>query len=158
GESPVETFAAVVRDNLADAVVVQDSHGKPLYPGSTALEAPIDNNAEWAVAREQEYQKGDYAAAAASDARIAEAKRDIHAQAGALQAEAACWLKVGRMMDGLARLSQIADDPTLRNAVSAQGTLVVPNAQLLLLKSIRPSSEGHPGEEDLRGLRQRTLN
>jgi signal transduction histidine kinase len=167
GESAMEKFSAVVRGNLADAVVINNDDGKPLYPTAAVPMAAVEQTAVWSAARELEYQKKNYVAAAAAYARIVEASRDIHTKARALQAEATCWLKAGRKMDALARLSQIAGDPTLRNALGAEGTLIAPNAQLLLLKSLQREGsaavrgtpvDGPGGGEFLAALRQRTLD
>ena len=76
GNSPAEKFSAVMRANLAYAVVICDDHGNPVYPSAAALDAPIEDNAEWAAAREQEFQKKDYPAAITAYARIAATSRD----------------------------------------------------------------------------------
>ena len=172
GDSAMEKFAGVVRANLADAAVIHDDNGKPVYPNTPPLDAPREDRTEWTAAREQEFQKKDYPAAAAAYARIVGASRDIHTKARALQAEATCWLKAGRKREALERLSQIAGDSTLRNAISAQGTLIAPSAQLLLLKLLnvgttsvgsaqveQDSRDGMPASGSPAGfLAQRTLD
>ncbi len=52
--APAETFAAIVRANLADAVIVTDGAGKVLYPSAPAAGAEIrvEETAEWMRARE----------------------------------------------------------------------------------------------------------
>ena len=84
-----------------------------------------------ALARELEFQKSDYAAAAEAYARVAQASQDRHAQARARQSQAGCLLKAGQKAKALAQLADLAADPGLRNAISVQGTLIVPNAQLV---------------------------
>ncbi|MDO8543276.1 MAG: HAMP domain-containing sensor histidine kinase [Opitutaceae bacterium] len=133
-DSAAGKFAAIARANLADAAVVHDGTGKPLYPGTANFETPVDEKADWVAVRELEFQKKDYVGAAAAYAQIVEASRDIHTKARALQSEATCRLKAGDTTAALARLSQLAGDGSLRNATSAQRTLIAPNAQLLLLQ------------------------
>lgn len=133
-DSPASVFAAIVRAKWANSVVVYDDAGKALYPSAMGQETRAPETGEWAVARELEFQKKNFAAAAEAYGRIAEAARDLHAKARALQAQAGCLVKAGRKDDALRRLAQLAGDASLSDAGSAQGTWVVPNAQLLILK------------------------
>ena len=153
-DSPVELFAAIVRSNLADSVAVYDRSGKVAYPASGSIETPTEEKGDWALARELEFQKTNYLAAAEAYGRVAQASQDIHAQARARQAQAGCLLKAGRKEEALARLAELAGDPGLRNAISAQGTLIVPNAQLLILKL---ASSAETGRDDFSALRQQAL-
>ena len=154
-DSPAELFAAVVRSNLADSVVVYDRSGKVAYPASGSLETPAEENGDWTLARELEFQKSDYPAAAEAYGRVAQASQDLHAKARARQAQAGCLAKAGRKAEALARLVELAGDPDLRNAISAQGTLIVPNAQLLILK-LAASAEA--GRDDFSALRQQAID
>jgi len=154
-DSPAELFAAIVRSNLADSVVVYDRSGKMTYPASGSIETPAEEKGDWARARELEFQKSDYPAAAEAYGRAAQASQDLHARARARQAQAACLLKAGRKEEALARLAELAGDPGLRNAISAQGTMIVPNAQLLILK-LAASAEA--GRGDVSTLRQQALD
>jgi len=70
-DSPADTFDAIVRSNLADSVVVHDGSGNVLYP--RILESPPEEKGESAAARELEFQKKDYTAAAEAYFRIAKA-------------------------------------------------------------------------------------
>jgi signal transduction histidine kinase len=153
--SPAEWFAAVVRANLADSVVVYDRSGKVVYPASGSIETPTEEKGDWAPARELEFQKSDYPAAAEAYGRVAQASQDTHAKARARQAQAGCLLKAGRKEGALARLAELAGDPGLRKAISAQGTLIVPNVQLLILK-LAAGAEG--GRDDSSALRQQALD
>jgi len=152
--SPAEVFAAVVRSNLADSVVVHDRSGKVAYPASGSIETPAEEKGDWALARELEFQKSDYPAAAEAYGRIAQSSQAMLARARARQAQAACLLKAGRKEEALARLAELAGDPGLRNAVSAQGTLIVPNAQLLILKL---AAGVEAGRDYFSALRQQAL-
>jgi signal transduction histidine kinase len=153
--SPAEMFAAVVRSNLADSVVAYDRLGKVIYPSSASLETPTEEMGDWAVARELEFQKTNCLAAAAAYGRIAQASQDIHAKARARQSQAGCLFKAGRKGQALAGLAELAGDPSLRRAISAQGTLVVPNVQLLILKL---AAGAEAGRDDFSALRQQALD
>lgn len=142
---PGETFAAVVRSNLADSVVLYDRLGKVIYPSSAGLETPTEETGDWAPARELEFQQTNYVAAAAAYGRIAEASQDLHAKARARQSQAGCLLKAGRKEAALGCLAELAGDSRLRQAMSAQGTLIVPNAQLLILKLLTSPEPGASG-------------
>jgi signal transduction histidine kinase len=154
-DSPAELFAAIVRSNLADSVVVYDRSGKVVYPASGSIETPEEETGDWAPVRELEFQKTNYLAAAEAYGRIAQSSQDTRVQARARQSQAGCLLKAGRKAEALARLAELAGDPGLRNAISAQGTMIVPNAQLLILK-LAASAEA--GRNDFNPLRQQTLD
>ncbi|MBI5766730.1 MAG: hypothetical protein HZA93_02995 [Verrucomicrobia bacterium] len=138
GGAPAETFAAIVRAKLADGVIVTDGAGKVLYPASAAAgaEMRVEETAEWARARELEFQRNDLAGAAEIYGRIVESGREANTRARAMQAQAVCWLKAGEKERALARLAELAGDASLRHAVSAQGALIGPDAQLLILKTV----------------------
>ena len=138
--SPSENFAALVRANRADAVVVYDATGKLLYPASATIDAPPGEDTDLARA---------------------------------FQTQAAEFLKAGQKEQALAKLAELNGDARLRNAVSAQGALIVPNAQLLILKIVsgstdEPRQQGGPGAPRAAGdggatertahLRQQTLD
>jgi signal transduction histidine kinase len=147
GGTPAETFAAIVRANLADAVIVTDGAGKVLYPSSLAVADAgmrVEASPDWARARELEFQKNDLAGAAEIYGRIAESGREANARARAMQAQAACWLKAGETERALARLAELAGDASLRHAGSAQGALIGLDAQLLILKTLARWSRGAP--------------
>jgi hypothetical protein len=155
GDSPANTFAAIVRSNLADSVVVYDGGGNVLYPSLGNQESPPEGNGEWAPGRELEFQKKDYPAATKAYLRIAESAPDFHVKARALQSAAGCLLKAGDKVHALQHLAELSSDPSLRKAVTSQGTLIVPNAQLLILKSL---ASPEAGATDFSMLRQQTLD
>jgi len=147
--APAETFATIVRSNLADSVVVYDRSGKLLYPSLAGPELFVraEERDDWAAARELEFQKTNYLLAAEAYGRLAESSQEIHGKARAMQSQASCFLKAGRKDGALKRLTELANDPSLRHARSAPGVLIAPNAELLILKL-----EGDPASE----LRRRT--
>ncbi len=154
-DSPAEMFAAIVRSNLADSVVIYDASGQVAYPATGSSELPAEEKGDWVLARELEFQKRDHLAAAEAYGRIAQVSQDAHARARAWQAQAACLLKAGRKAEALARLTELAGAPDLRNAVSAQGTLIVPNAQLLILKLL---ASAEADRDEFSALRQQALD
>ena len=133
--SPSEAFAAIIRANFADGVVVYDGMGKVLYPAAAIVETPAGGNS---------------------------------GAARTLQAQAAELLKSGKSEQALAKLAELVGDARLRNAVGAQGALIVPNAQLLILKllnnevgtalrAVRDDDDGRLGEASLpHDIAQRT--
>lgn len=133
--SASEIFASIVRSNLADSIVVYDRTGRAAYPSSAGEpQNQFEEKGEWATARELEFQKTNYLAAAEAYGRIAQASQDIHAKARALQSQAGCLLKIDRRDEALKHFLELADNASLRDAVSAQGSLIVPNVQFLILK------------------------
>jgi signal transduction histidine kinase len=153
-DSPAELFAAIVRSDSADSVVVYDRSGNVSYPSLAGVETPSDETSDWTVARELEFRGSDYPAAAEAYGRIAQSSGNIHAQARAWLAQAVCLLKAQRNKEALACLVELAGDPGLRDGISAQGTLVVPNAQLLILKL---AGGADADRDDLSALRRQTL-
>jgi signal transduction histidine kinase len=152
---PAEQFAGVVRSNLADSVVVYDRLGKAVYPSSVSVEMPEEAKGDWAVAQELEFQKTNYLAAAEAYGRIAQSSQDSRVQARARQSQAGCLLKGGRKEQALAQLAELAGDPGLRNAISSQGALIVPNVLLQILKL---ADGAEAGRVDLSALRRQALH
>ena len=136
--SPAQIFATLVRANLADSVVIFDDSGKALYPSATVPGTPLEESGDWVLAKELEFQKKDFAAAAAAYSRIADlrpgAAVSTTSRARAMQSQASCLLNAGQKAQALKCLEVLASDPSLQQSTSAQGTLIVPNAQLLILK------------------------
>ncbi|MBI4325639.1 MAG: HAMP domain-containing histidine kinase [Chloroflexi bacterium] len=132
-------FAAIIRSPLADSVVIYDASGTAVYPGPSgwqpnrATEAPT---AELASARELEFQKTNYTAAAEVYARMAQSSTNLHLRAAALQSQAGCLLKAGEKDRAIGLLTELTANAACADATSEQGALLMPNAQLLLLKLI----------------------
>jgi signal transduction histidine kinase len=140
---------------LADAVVVYDPSGKAIYPASARIETSTGDSSDWVLARELEFQKTNYLAAAEAYGRIAQSSQDIHTQAQAWQAQAGCLVKAARTNEALGHLAGLASKPGLRNAFSAQGTLVVPN---VLLQILQLASSAEAGSTNPSALRQQALD
>ena len=87
-------------------------------------------------------------------ATVAESAAENADLARALQAQAAKLLKAEQKEQALARLTELVGDARLRETSSAQGALIVPNAQLLILKTLA-TAEPSP---KFAALRQQTLD
>ena len=154
--SPFEVFASIIRSNLAESVVIYDAGGTVLYPTQMEGSSPGKNeeHAGWALARELEFQKMDNAAAAEAYAKISDIEENVHLRARALQSQAGCLLKAGQTGPALDLMVRLTSDSSIRNAMSAQGSLIAPNVQLLILKlDDDPASERR--RESFNDLRQR---
>ena len=153
---PSETFATIIRSNISDSVVIYDSAGTVLYPTQMTGSSPGKNEerAEWGAARELEFQKTNYVAAAEAYGNIADSEEDIHLRARAMQSQAGCLLKAGQTDSALDLMVDLTSDSSLRNATSAQGSLLVPNVQLLILK-LEGNSDSARRRKTLNDLRQR---
>ncbi|MDA1277453.1 MAG: hypothetical protein O2960_25920, partial [Verrucomicrobia bacterium] len=143
GNSASEIFAATIRSNLADSVILYDPSGTVAYPSAPNAKpgAPAEEPKGWEAARELEFQKTNYVAAAEAYRRLAKSNADIHLKARGMQAQGSCLLKAGLEKPALEVLAALTNDSELRNAISPQGSLLVPNAQLLVLKVIHDSSD-----------------
>lgn len=140
---PAQTsFAQIVRNNLADSVVLFDTQGTPLYPGIDRFVAPGEDEGipTWRKAGYVEFAQSDPARAADLYAGIARETRNVHLAAQALQAQARCLVKSGRREASLEILLKSLGDARFREARDPQGRLVAPNAQLFAL-SLLPRGE-----------------
>ncbi|HOX03171.1 MAG TPA: HAMP domain-containing sensor histidine kinase [Candidatus Paceibacterota bacterium] len=137
--SPAEQFQAIVRANLADSAIVYDPTGKVLYPAPQvwASESTASEPAEWAAARQLEFQSAHYPEAAEAYGQIARTSPHLTLKAKALQSQAGCLIKAGQPDPAVAILSQLIQDPRSASVATDHGALIVPNAQLLLLKLLR---------------------
>jgi len=144
GGRPAEIFAALVRANLADSVIVQDARGQIVYPGSAAGPGAfqVEEPADWLPARELEFQKSNYLAAAEAYRRLAAEAGDPRVQGKALQSQAGCLLKAGQPSSAIEVLTRLARDPRFREVVGESGAVVAPNVQLRVLKLLNaPTNE-----------------
>ena len=114
--SPAESFANIVRAHLADSVVIYDVSGKALYPSAAVPGTPLEESGDWVLAKELEFQKKDYAAAAAAYSRIADLRPGSAAatttRARAMQSQASCLLNAGQKAQALRCLEALAGDPS----------------------------------------------
>jgi signal transduction histidine kinase len=134
--APGEIFSAIVRSNIADSAIVHDSARQVLYPVAAATNFTVhtDEQPGWPAARELEFQKTNYVTAAEAYERIARESSDIHVKARAIQSRASCLAKAGEKLRAIQLLDEMCQHAELQSAIGSQGTLTVPNAQLMLLK------------------------
>lgn len=135
-ETPPGRFARIVRAGLADSVIVLGEEGNPTYPSQITL-AVAENTPDpetWLRAKVLEYRERDFAAAATVYQKIAEHETEPNLKARALLTQANNVLKTGDRDSALSLLASLCDDVSLAAAVGSQGALIVPNAQLRLLK------------------------
>lgn len=134
--SAAEQFLAIVRADLADSAVIYNPTGKTLYPTPNAPSSEIaaPDPADWTAACDWEFRRTNYPSAAETYGLIARTTTDLSLKAKALQSQARCLVKAGQSDPAVAILSQMSQDASLAAAASDHGTLIVPNAQLLLLK------------------------
>jgi signal transduction histidine kinase len=146
---PAELFAAIVRAGLADSAIIRGGDGAIAYPSArpasvttpTSASLPTSQVAEdvgdlWANAESLEYAQAKPAEAAGLYAKLAAAQADADTQARALLAQARCLAKAGGdQQAGVLKIVKVdLSQEKYRNAVDAQGRLIVPNAQLLALE------------------------
>ena len=141
-----EIFANLVETGLADSVVVYDAAGRVTYPASANVQAAgeVAESPEWSQARRLEFESADPVAAASAYAGIANETLDVNLAAHALQAQARCLVKAGRKRDAVNLLIASFAHSRFRQAADSQGSLIVPNAQLLALQLITdPTAEAY---------------
>ncbi len=141
---PAQRFAVIVLSNLADSAVIYDGAGRPTYPGEPEVNASAatETRADWQKARELEFQKLDYRAAAERYRQIATGSTKTEEQARATQSEANSRLKAGDKQGAGDTLRHLVDRIQPGEVVGALGELVRPNVQLRLLKLW--DDVGHP--------------
>ncbi|MDA1277705.1 MAG: HAMP domain-containing sensor histidine kinase [Verrucomicrobia bacterium] len=154
--TPSEVFASLVRSGLADGVLVYGASNTVLYPTSMKSSPPdvATEGKDWTEARELEFQKSDYLGAAEAYGKIVEREENVHAQARALQSQAGCLLKAGKKDDALGLMSRLTESPEFKNTLSAQGSALVPNVQLLMLK-LETNSNASVPRNSLEALKTR---
>ena len=131
-----ETFADLVRREVADSVIVYDSSGRVTYPESSELQTDDEptESMEWLQARQREFQEKDHTAAADAYARITAQTSDPNIAARALQAQARCLVKAGQNQAAVEILTGELADPKYHDAKDSQGGLIVPSGQLRALQ------------------------
>lgn len=138
-----EIFTDLVRAKVADSVIVYDAAGMILYPTSTkpASGIPTSVSPLWQQARKLEFEKIDYDGANKAYAEIARESSDINIAARALQAQVRCLFKSGGQETAIRHLVDELDKDIYRDVVDAQGRLITPNAQLLVLQLMHETDE-----------------
>jgi len=135
--SAAETFAACVGGGIADSVVVYDASGRLSYPAPAAVPTvqPHEDDA-WAEAGLLEHVRNEPAAAATAYGKIAETTGDDRLAARALQSQARCLVRTGRVAEAIHVLVDTLGQAKYARSLDAQGRLVAADAQLRALELI----------------------
>jgi signal transduction histidine kinase len=131
---PPALFATQVRAGLADAVICFGSTSNIAYPSPSA-EA---HGGAWEERANSE--PSEPAIAAAALAQLASETTNAGEAARALQAQARCLVKAGQTNAAIAVLTGPLEEERYRNVTDAQGRLLVPNAELMVLELVKGSA------------------
>ena len=131
-------FARVIRDNLADGVVIYDSLGRVEYPSPAQPTPGLDpsQTEPWQNAERLEYEQLDYTAGARAYGAIAVAAVTRSEAAQALQAQARCLAKSQQGEAALNILTGTLTELKYRESLDQHGNLIAPNALLFALHLI----------------------
>jgi signal transduction histidine kinase len=110
--------------------------------GGAESGVPEPRSAEWEIATALEFARGEHEKAAMAYARVAQKAPDAALAARALQGQARCLAKAGRLEDAVPILTVTLADDTYREARSPRGRLIAPNALLMALELM--AGAGHP--------------
>ena len=127
-------FAACVGNGLADSVVCYDAAGQLLYPAPANKSEEQPDDADWVDASVLEHARDDSAAAAAAYGRIAAKTNDERLAAQALQAQARCLARAGRVEEAIAVLADTLGQEKYWHVLDAEGRLIAADAQLRALE------------------------
>jgi signal transduction histidine kinase len=143
GSAP-EKFAAAVREDLADSLVLYDPGGRPEYPMTTRLfvDPAPELSDGWSRAEQLEYRLSDPAGAARAYREIAEQTENVHERSRALLARARCLAKAGDTGAAIDLLVVDLADPSFRQAVDRQGRAIQPDVLLRGLELMQTAD--HP--------------
>ncbi len=140
GLPAAEAFEELVRSGVADAAAIFDESGRLAYP--TAAAAPASTGREpppqWQQASQLELEQEDFPKAAEAYGRIAEFETDVGLRAQALQAQARCLARAGKVSEAVGILAGALAADECRSARDPFGRLIAPNALLYALQLIRP--------------------
>ena len=131
-------FARVIRDDLADGVVIYDSLGRVEYPSPAQPTPGLDpsQTEPWQNAERLEYEQLDYTAGARAYGAIAVAAVTRSEAAQALQAQARCLAKSQQGEAALHILTGTLTELKYRESLDQHGNLIAPNALLFALHLI----------------------
>ena len=129
-------FARVIRDDLADGVVIYDSLGRVEYPSPAqpTLGHSPTQSVSWQNAQRLEHEQLDYIASSRAYEAIAAAAATRSEAAQALQAQARCLAKFQQREAALNILSRTLTEPQYRQSLDQHGNLIAPNALLFALR------------------------
>ena len=136
-------FAEAVRAGWVDGVVLLAQDGAVLYPASPSPPPPSPTDGRWRRAERLE-NSGDPALAAERWAEIARSTDDPQRVASALQGQARCLVRAGRVDEALTLLVDALGRAELAVAVDPQGRRIQPNAQLRALELLTPDDPRFP--------------
>ena len=141
GRTPAQAFAACVRGQFADSVIVLDAAGKPAYPADTlsASDDTVEDNASWRSAQRLEFVDRDYMAAAQAYDRMVRETTDDNLAARAVQAQVRSLLSADDSAAAASLLQQQIESPRLRQAVSPDGRWLWADLMLLLATTTKNS-------------------
>jgi len=131
-------FARLVREDLADAVLVFDTNDALVYPDritATQVE-PLDSI--WAAARSLEAD--DLAAAARAYARISEQTTNLNLAALALQSQARCLVQAGERDAAITVLTGRLTEPRYQDTTDGDGRQIAANAALMAFELLSGSN------------------
>jgi len=134
-ERPAQAFARLVREGIADSLVINGANGQVLYPADPEFEYPPPDNQSvaWQEAERLEFRAGLFEAAASQYAGISRTSDSMHIAARALQAQARCLAKAGRGDEAIGIIMDVLAQDRYREARDRQGRLVGPQALLQAL-------------------------
>lgn len=135
-------FAAAVAASGADAVVLLDQRGMPVYPARPFGPAadPARERADWQSAGAEERQ-GRLAVAANLWHTIANSEQDANVAARAAQAEIRCLVRSGHTDAALTAIAQRFSAGRLAGARDLDGRLIAADEQLLALRLLKPGDD-----------------
>ena len=138
GMSPGERFNKIVENGLADSVILYDSKGDLLHP--CEVEPPDIGSVDFVGVERMEFRKKEYLAAAELYADIAVKTMDTNLKARARQRQVRCLIKAGEKDDAVSIAVGLWNNPEYNEARDNMGRLIVPDAQLFVLQSVKESS------------------
>ncbi len=133
-----ETFAELVRSQVADSVIVYATEGQVAYPDEpTGDDFDLPNESpEWQRAWNLEFQQQDYQAAADVYLSLAGEETSANTAAHAVRCQARCLVKDDQTQVAVEILTETLARPRYRDAIDQQGNLILPDAQLRVLELI----------------------
>lgn len=131
-------FARIIRDDLADGVVIYDSLGRVEYPSQAQPTPGLDpsRTEPWQNAERLEHEQLDYSAASRAYAAIATAAVSRSEAAQALRSQARCLANSQQREAALNILTGTLTELQYRESLDQHGNLIVPNALLFALHLI----------------------
>ncbi|MCE5301781.1 MAG: HAMP domain-containing histidine kinase [Planctomycetaceae bacterium] len=134
-EKPSAAFAAIVRAELADSVVVVDGR-RPAYPTLPSAAGSATHSADWSRAENLEYVARKPQEAADAYASLAQNAKQADVAARATLAQARCLVRAGRRDQAIALLADQFRARRWTQATDADGRWIVADAELRAMELI----------------------